>query len=86
VVVVPAYPQAQAPSSGTPEIREYSSLYLIAFRDHVIRAALAYWTEDGTLYYLDQDHKVQHAPLNSVDRDFSVQLNRERRVPFRLPE
>jgi hypothetical protein len=59
-------------------------LYLIAFNDHIIRAATTYWVENGKLRYLDTDHKQKEAPLSSVDRDFSAELNRERRVPFRL--
>jgi len=59
-------------------------LYLIAFNDHVIRAATTYWIENDKLRYLDTDHKQKEAPLASVDRDFSAELNRERRVPFRL--
>jgi len=59
-------------------------LYLIAFNDHVIRAATTYWVENGRLRYLDTDHKPKEAPLSSVDQDFSAQLNRERRVPFSL--
>ena len=59
-------------------------LYLIAFNDRVIRAATTYWVENDKLRYLDTDHKQKEAPLSSVDRDFSAELNRERRVPFRL--
>ena len=61
-------------------------LYLIAFKDRTIRAAMTYWTDGGTLHYLDTDHKEKQAPLDSVDRDFSAQLNRERHVQFRLPQ
>jgi hypothetical protein len=59
-------------------------LYLIAFRDNTIRAAMTYWIDEGTLHYLDLDHKEQHAPVASVDRDLSARLNRERRVPFNM--
>jgi hypothetical protein len=59
-------------------------LYLIAFNDRVIRAATTYWVENDKLRYLDTDHKQKEAPLSSVDRDFSAELNRERHVPFRL--
>ncbi len=59
-------------------------LYLIAFRDKNIRAAMTYWIQDGTLHYLDTDHKEQHAPLTAVDREMSAQLNRERHIPFTI--
>ncbi|HZT30852.1 MAG TPA: hypothetical protein VFA33_13260 [Bryobacteraceae bacterium] len=91
MIVVPPYQEtAVSPTAPPPSLaevgRETSPLYLIAFQDHVIRAALAYWVSDSTLHYLDMDHKIRQAPLNTVDRDFSRQLNRERRVPFHLPE
>jgi hypothetical protein len=60
-------------------------LYLIAFRDSTIRAAMTYWVEDGTLHYLDTGHQEKQAPLSSVDRDLSAQLNRERHIPFNIP-
>ncbi|HTQ55891.1 MAG TPA: hypothetical protein VMI94_15595 [Bryobacteraceae bacterium] len=76
--------QTEAPP---PPMENESSpvLYLIAFRDKNIRAASTYWINDGTLYYLDEDHKEVKAPLASVDRDLSARLNRERNVPFNLP-
>jgi len=89
-------PQRAAP----PMVREYpppgpepaaaepgpgSNLYLIALKSGLIQAALAYWVEDGQLHYITRDHKHKQTPLASVDLAFSSQLNRERRVPFRLP-
>ena len=61
------------------------TLYLIAFRDQSIRAAAAYWTEGATLHWVTLEHEHKQAPLNTVDRDLSGQLNRERRVAFSLP-
>jgi len=70
---------------GTPPVGEgHPILYLIAFRDSNIRAATTYWVADGTLHYLDAGHKEKQAPLASVDRELSAQLNRERHVPFNL--
>ena len=67
-----------AANSGPP-------VYLIAFHDHTIRAATAYWTEGGTLHYVTLEHEQKQVPLGTVDRDLSGQLNRERRVAFSLP-
>ncbi len=74
----PAEQPAQAETPNGP------ILYLIAFNDNTIRAAMTYWVEAGTLHYLDKDHKQKQAPLGSVDRDLSAQLNRERHVPFSI--
>jgi hypothetical protein len=80
-----------------PDIHEYvpppsqtnstygPTLYLIAFQDNSIRAALAYWTEGSTLRYVTLDHEQKQAPLASVDRALSERLNGERHVLFRLP-
>ena len=85
---------------GTPDppppparIREYAPsqepgrepLYLIAFTDHRITAAVAYWVEGDTLHYVTREHEQKQVPLDGVDRAFSEQLNRDRRVEFRLP-
>ena len=62
-----------------------SPIYLIAFTDHTIRAAAAYWVDGSTLHYVTLEREEKQAPLDTVDRAFSQQLNRERQVPFQLP-
>ena len=62
-----------------------SPIYLIAFNDHVIHAAAAYWVDGKTLHYVTLQHEEKTAGLDTVDRSLSVQLNRERQVPFQLP-
>ncbi len=101
-VVIQSYVPAPAPPQPVhSSIKEYepgepprevargtsgSEIYLLALKDGVIRAALAYWVEGDTLHYVGTDRKNHQVALTSVNRDFSAQLNRERRVPFRLPE
>src|ERR1035437_6246328 len=74
--------QSNRPMASTDSA---SPIYLIAFRDHTIRAAAAYWVEGDTLHYITQEHEQKQAALGTVDRDLSGQLNRERRVAFSLP-
>jgi len=62
-----------------------SPIYLIALKDHTIRAAISYSVTGNTLHYVTMEHEAKEAPLDSVDRAFSAQLNRERHVPFQLP-
>lgn len=88
-ITEPAHPviheYTQPENYGTPPEREnHPILYLIAFRDSTIRAAMTYWVEDGTLHYLDTGHREKQAALSSVDRDLSAQLNRERQIPFSI--
>ena len=59
---------------------------LIAFKDGSLMQAVAYWYEGGTLHYVKPDHQVASAPLAQVDKESSARFNRERGVPFRLPE
>jgi hypothetical protein len=61
-------------------------IYLLAFKDHMIRAAAAYWVDGSTLHYVTMQHEEKQAPIDSVDRDFSMRLNHERRVQFQLPQ
>ena len=61
------------------------TVYLIAFRDHTIHAAAAYWVEGSVLHYVTLEHEHKTTPLNQVDRDLCIRLNRERRVVFSLP-
>ena len=60
-------------------------MYLLAFKDHNIQAASAYWVDNGRLHYVTLQHEQKQASLDTVDRGLSMQLNRERRVQFSLP-
>jgi|SRR5579872_603064 len=75
------------PSAGTASGSFYraADYYLIAFNDHTIRAALSYTVEGDQLRYTTREHEEKTAPLSSVDVRFSEQINRDRRVEFRLP-
>jgi hypothetical protein len=77
------YGQETKPSAGPAG--GSSPIYLFAFRDNVIRAAASYWVDGGTLHYVTLQHEEKQAPLDSVDRSLTLQLNRERRVTLQLP-
>ncbi len=67
------------------ENRNEPPLYLIARKDDSVIAAIAYWVDGDTLHYVDRRHEPKQIRLDEVDRGLSEQLNRERRVDFRLP-
>ncbi|MBZ5618433.1 MAG: hypothetical protein LAQ69_06805 [Acidobacteriia bacterium] len=86
---------------ATPVTREYdqygqeirrsgggdaSPIYLVAFKDHVIRAAAAYWVDGKTLHYVTLQHEEKQVALDTVDRELSLQLNRERGLTLNLPQ
>ena len=76
----------QAPSnaadSGAPE----ASYYLIAFKDHTIYSAVAYYVEGDTLHYFTEGNVHNQVSVSLVDRQLTEQLNRERNVDVRLPK
>jgi len=76
-----------APSAGTVSGSFYraADYYLIAFTDHTIRAAISYTVQGDQIRYTTREHEEKTAPLSSVDVRFSEQINRDRRVEFRLP-
>lgn len=61
------------------------TIYLLAFKDQKVVPALAYWVEGETLHYITRQHAMNVISLSLVDRDFSMKLNRERNVEFKLP-
>ena len=70
--------ESAAPASENPT-------YLIAFKDHTIYGAVAYWLEGNTLHYVTNQNTHNQVSLDLVDRELSDRLNRERNVEFRLP-
>jgi len=92
----PAPPVYDPPQTARPEVREYSPgpsahrnekpIYLVAFKNQDnIRAAEAYWVTGGTLHFITLQHEQRQAPLDSVDRGLTNQLNHERHLNFYLP-
>ena len=78
-------PPARRYAESDASDREYREpVYLMALKDQTIQAALAYWIERSTLHYITRSREHRKVPLDQVDRAFSEQLNRDRRVEFRL--
>jgi hypothetical protein len=77
-------PQSAAAAAETT-VGEESPTFLIAFKDHTIYAAIAYWVEGDTLHYVTNQSTHNQVSLDLVDRELSDRLNRERQVDFRLP-
>ncbi len=84
--VVREYAPEAPPQAAEPDQAGYhSTLYLIALKTGLIQAALAYWVEGAELHYITRDRRHKQVTLTGVDRAFTLQLNRERGVAFRLP-
>jgi hypothetical protein len=71
-------PAATADTPDTPH-------YLIAFKDHTVYSAIAYWVDGETLHYFTSSDTHNQASLSMVDRQMTERLNREMGVDLRLP-
>jgi hypothetical protein len=78
----PPPPRAVTSAPAEPE----QKIFLIAFKDHTIYSAMAYWVEGDTLHYVTTQGTHNQASLDMIDRDFTDRLNRERNVDMRLPQ
>lgn len=71
---------AQGDVIGAPQ-----NYYLIAYKNHAVYAALAYWVEDKTLHYVTTQNTHNQASLDLIDVTLTKSLNKSREVPFTLP-
>jgi len=80
---------AYEPPLGTERRKDAQGVadrvWLVALSDGTIRAVEDYWLKDDTLTYVTRDGKSSSVPLPKVDLAFTIQLNRERGLEFRLP-
>ena len=74
---LPAEPAAQADGDG--------ARYLIAFKDHSIYSAVAYWFDGDTLHYFTRGDAHNQASVSLLDREMTERLNREQGVEFKMP-
>jgi len=76
------YYQAPANQDAVPSESTY---YLIAFKDHTVYSAVAYYTEGDTLHYFTAGNVHNQVSLSLVDRQLTEQLNRAHNVDVRMP-
>jgi hypothetical protein len=86
---------AQDPSTPTaaddlqpmeePDSTAEPSHYLIAFKDHTIYSAVAYWVDGDTLHYFTSANTHNQASVSLVDRDLTERLNKESGLDVKLP-
>jgi hypothetical protein len=65
---------------------ENINYYLIAFKDHSIYSAFAYWVEADTLHYVTPQRVHNQVSLSLVDRELTDKLNRDRQLQVKLPK
>jgi len=77
------YPPAgdQASQEPAPE----TTHYLIAFKDHSIYSAVAYWVDGDTLHYFTTPTTHNQASVALVDRELTERLNKDSGNEVKLP-
>jgi hypothetical protein len=68
----------------TPEPTD-GNRYLIAFKDHTIYSAVAYWADGDTLHYFTSGNTHNQVSVSLIDRDLTDRLNKEMGNDFKLP-
>jgi len=79
--LAPAQPPAAEPAAPADE----QPHYLIAFKDHTIYSAIAYWVDGDTLHYFTAGNTHNQASVSLVDRELTNRLNKESGVEVKLP-
>ncbi|MDP9053522.1 MAG: hypothetical protein M3N93_04360 [Acidobacteriota bacterium] len=87
-------PRAQTPDAPQPNhtntavpgdpLSAPQTYYLIAYKNHAIYAALAYWVEDKTLHYVTTQNTHNQASMALIDLALTKSLNQDRQVPFSI--
>jgi hypothetical protein len=75
--------QAPAPSPQDAAMSE-GRYYLIAYKDHSVYTALAFWMENGVLNYVTPQNVHNQVSLDLLDLDLTKQLNTRRGLPFNI--
>jgi hypothetical protein len=75
--------QAPAPSPQEAAITD-GRYYLIAYKDHSVYTALAYWMENGALHYVTPQNAHNQVSLDLLDLDLTRQLNSRRGLAFNI--
>ena len=73
------------PPSEEPGPAPDSTRYLLAFKDHTIYSAVAYWADGDTLHYFTAGNTHNQASISLIDRELTDRLNRELGIDFKLP-
>jgi hypothetical protein len=77
-------PPRQPANAAEPEPAD-SNRYLLAFKDHTIYSAVAYWVDGDTLHYFTTGNTHNQVSMALIDRELTERLNRELGIDFKLP-
>jgi hypothetical protein len=77
---------AAAARTGAEQSRADVPVYSIAFKDHSVESAIAYWSDGMMLHYITPHGSHVQVRLELVDRDVSARINRAKNLEFNLPQ
>jgi len=77
--------EAPRRAEAEPEPATEPNRYLIAFKDHTIYSAVAYWADGDTLHYFTSGNTHNQVSVSLIDRTLTERLNREMGTDFKLP-
>ncbi len=85
----PGQPAMAYPPQEQPPVQEDTSAeqphYLIAFKDHSIYSAIAYWVDGDTLHYFTTGNTHNQASVSLIDREMTARLNKGSGWEIKLP-
>jgi hypothetical protein len=73
----------QSDQSAAPA--EEPAHFLIAFKDHTIYSAVAYWVDGDTLHYFTAGNTHNQVSISLLDRPLTERLNKESGIDFKVP-
>ena len=85
----PEYPAREPATAYQPRTQEpetVSEHYLLAFKDHTVYSAVAYWFDGDTLHYFTSGSVHNQASVSLLDRELTARLNKELGIDFHMPE
>jgi hypothetical protein len=77
--------QAEQPADQQASDENEPVHYMLAFKDHSVYAAIAYWVDGDTLHYFTEGNTHNQASLSLVDRELTNRLNKGTGVQVNLP-
>jgi hypothetical protein len=89
IQVAPDYPPQMSVYQPRPAVEEppaqETEHYLLAFKDHTVYSAVAYWFDGETLHYFTNGSTHNQASVSLLDKELTVRLNKEMGVDFHIP-
>lgn len=85
ITVPQQQPGPETQPAASSDTGETPTHYLIAFKDHSIYSAVAYWVDGDTLHYFTTGNTHNQVSLSLVDRDLTRRLNENSGLQVNLP-